>query len=37
MSPWLIFIACFALTAFVGVSAAALRSLGYEVGGEEDQ
>lgn len=33
---WLVFIIAFATTAFVGLAAAALRGLGYQVGADEE-
>lgn len=33
---WLVFIACFFATAFVGICAAGLRSAGYDIGGEDE-
>lgn len=39
MNPWLLFVLCFFITAFLAIVAAALRSAGYDVGREwgEDQ
>lgn len=37
MNPWVLFIACFALTAFVGLAAAVVHGLGYQVGAEEEE
>lgn len=34
---WLVFIILFGATAFVGIVAAGLRGLGYEVGGDEEE
>lgn len=37
MNVWLVFIACFAATAFVAVTAAGLHGLGYQIGTESEE
>jgi ABC-type uncharacterized transport system permease subunit len=37
MNPWLAFIVCFFVTAFVGIAAAALKGMGYAVGPEDGE
>lgn len=34
MNPWFPFVLCFAVTAFLAISAAALRGMGYDVGAD---